>query len=59
MPIEIKELNIRINVNQGQPEQTNSPHEGRNDAQALPDKNEIMADCVEQVMELLKNKQER
>ena len=59
MPIEIKELNIRINVNQGQPEQTSAPHEGKNDAQVLPDKNEIIADCVEQIMELLKNKQER
>lgn len=59
MPIEIKELNIRINVNQGQPEQNTPPHEGKADAQAMPDKNEIMAECIEQVMELLKNKQER
>jgi hypothetical protein len=51
MPIEIKELNIRINVNQGQPEQNSSPQEGSKDAQALPDKNELMAECVEQIME--------
>jgi Family of unknown function (DUF5908) len=59
MPIEIKELNIRINVNQGQPEQNSAPQEGNNDPQTLPDKNELMAECVEQVMELIKNKQER
>jgi hypothetical protein len=59
MPIEIKELNIRINVNQGQQEQNSAPQEGSTDTQALPDKNELMAECVEQVMELLKNKQER
>jgi len=59
MPIEIKELNIRINVNQGQQEEKSSPQEGSNKPQELPDKNELMAECVEQVMELIKNKQER
>lgn len=59
MPIEIKELNIRINVNQGQQEQNTPPQEGSGNAQATPDKQELMAECIEQVMELLKNKQER
>jgi hypothetical protein len=59
MPIEIKELNIRINVNQGQQEQNTPAQEGSSNAQTPPDKQELMAECVEQVMELLKNKQER
>jgi len=57
MPIEIKELNIRIHVNQNQQEQdSNSPEP---EAHGVADKDELIAECVEQVMELLKNKQDR
>lgn len=59
MPIEIKELNIRINVNQSQAEQNSPAGEGKAPGQAPPDKDEIIAECIEQVMELLKHKTER
>ena len=58
MPIEIRELNIRIHVNQNQPEQDGKGAGGSSNGPA-PEKDEVIAECVEQVMELLKNKQER
>lgn len=58
MPIEIRELNIKVSVSQNQPEQDSSPPAG-SPGQALPDKDELIAECVEQVMELLKLKNER
>ena len=56
MPIEIRELNIRIHVNQNQPEQDGDTQK---ENAGGSDKDEIIAECIEQVMELLKNKQER
>ena len=58
MPIEIRELNIKVSVNQNQQEQNDEPATG-NAASSMPDKDEIIAECVEQVMELLKLKIER
>lgn len=55
MPIEIRELNIKVSVSQNQPEQGNEPPAGN----AMPDKDEIISECVEQVMELLKLKNDR
>jgi hypothetical protein len=62
MPIEIKELHIRVSVNapQGQPSAGGQPA-------ATPaggggqdnDKDAIVAECVEQVLEILQNKAER
>jgi hypothetical protein len=52
MPIEIKELNIKINVNDKP--QTSDPEKKGKD-----DKESIIAACVEQVMEILKKNQER
>ncbi len=52
MPIEIKELHIKINVDD-QPQTLNS-------VEVLKDEREnIIAACVEQVMEILSKKQER
>ncbi len=59
MPIEIKELNIRINVNQNQPEQDSGRPQAAVQDNGAGNKDEIIAECIEQVMELLKNKMER
>jgi hypothetical protein len=58
MPIEIRELNIKVSVNQNQQEEDSAPSAG-SPAGAMPDKDELIAECVEQVMELLKLKTER
>ncbi len=58
MPIEIRELNIRVSVSQNQQEQGSSPAAGASPAE-LPDKDELIAECVEQVMELIKLRSER
>jgi hypothetical protein len=52
MPIEIKELHIKINV-EDKP-QTNDPVKNRKN-----EKDEIIAACVEQVMEILAKNHER
>ncbi len=52
MPIEIKELNIRINVDD-KPKSSDPEKKGKDDADS------IIAACVEQVMEILKKNQER
>jgi hypothetical protein len=53
MPIEIRELNIRINVADEQPAASGNQEitQDRED--------EIIARCVEQVMEIISKKQER
>lgn len=52
MPIEIKELIIKVNV-ADQPQSSNS------ESNRQEDKNVIIAACVEQVLEILSKKQER
>ena len=58
MPIEIRELNIRVSVSQNQQEQGSTPAAGSAPAE-LPDKEELIAEVVEQVMELIKLRNER
>lgn len=58
MPIEIRELNIKVSVSQNQEELGSTPPTG-SVGNALPDKDELISECVEQVMELLKLKTER
>lgn len=58
MPIEIRELNIRVSVSHNQEEQGSGPPPGAGQA-GTPDKEELIAECVEQVMELLKLRKER
>lgn len=55
MPLEIKELHIRVNV------QENSKSEGANSVSSTSAGKEqaIIAACVEQVLEILKAKKER
>ncbi len=52
MPIEIKELHIKINVDEG-PENSNQEAANRNQ------KDKIIEACVEQVMEIISKNQER
>lgn len=52
MPIEIKELHIKITVDEGKPSSTGNTGAGT-------DKQKIIAECVEQVMEILDAKKER
>lgn len=58
MPLEIKELHIRVSVNQ--PDRQIRPQDlytsGRSSHE---DRQRIVAESVEQVVELLKNKNER
>lgn len=62
MPIEIKELHIRINVtppdSQGGSGDS-TPSSGRAGRISGNQKQEIIAECVEQVMKILENKKER
>lgn len=52
MPIEIKELNIKINVEE-------NPQPANSGITRQDEKNKIIAACVEQVMEILSKNQER
>lgn len=54
MPIEIKELVIKTTVQEPKP-QASSPESGGE----TPAMEYIVAECVEQVMEILKEKEER
>ena len=52
MPIEIKELHIKINVNEGsKPSVSSSAPKGKSE--------DAVAECVEQVMKIIERKKER
>jgi len=58
MPLEIKELHIKVTVNQ--------PSQGQQSAAAAPsggqaddDKDAIISQCVDEVLEIINNKKER
>jgi hypothetical protein len=59
MPIEIRELNIRVSVNQSPAEQGSPAGGGGAQGGGGADKDQIIAECVDQIMEILKNKNER
>lgn len=61
MPIEIKELHIRVIVN-ATPEgkvSVGQPVDNRSVGDKGGDKEAVVAECVEQVLQILQNKQER
>jgi hypothetical protein len=61
MPIEIKELHIRVTVNTppgGQPAGARSTAAGSG-AMGEDVKDALLAECVEQVLQILQNKTER
>lgn len=64
MPIEIKELHIKVVVNTGsaEPVTSGTPNNimGNNaNRSAVGDKESIVAECVEQVLDILQHKRER
>ncbi|MFA6040429.1 MAG: DUF5908 family protein [Methylophilus sp.] len=59
MPIEIKELHIKVTVNSPQSQSSDSTVAGSTAADIGADVNTIVAECVEQVLEILKHKAER
>lgn len=61
MPIEIKELHIRVAVNTpktGQPAGGRTAASGSNPA-AAAEREAIVSECVEQVLQIIQNKAER
>ena len=60
MPIEIKELHIRVTVNsEASGQASGAAVDGANTEAAETDKAALVAECVEQVLQILQNKQER
>jgi hypothetical protein len=62
MPVEIKELHIRVSVNAspgGQPSGARTAVAGGSGVGSEDAKDAIVAECVEQVLHILRNKVER
>jgi hypothetical protein len=62
MPIEIKELHIKVSVTSQQSGKTSTNIEQSGSGASSPrdnEKEEIGAACIEKVMEIIKNKNER
>jgi len=61
MPVEIKELHIRVAVNAKPPPQpgAKAAAAGAKPPQASADKDAIVAECVDQVLELLQARKQR
>lgn len=57
MPIEIKELHIRVTVNQ--PASEGVPPAAGGNAAAADDKDGLIRQCIEQVIDLMNAKKER
>lgn len=59
MPVEIRELQINVTVNQQDQRQAASPAGGAAAGGKEDDKKNLINQCIEQVMEILINKKER
>ena len=59
MPIEIKELHIRVAVTAGGPATTASRPAGAPSVTPAGDTDTVVAACVEQVMQVLRDRAER
>jgi len=60
MPVEIRELNIRVTVTVGPAQQSRSgPDALTKSGEGGDDKDAIVAECVEQVLQILQSKRER
>ena len=57
MPLEIRELHIKVNVNQPQQASQGDAAEAGDDAEKKKDA--LINQCIEEVMDILKNKKER
>ena len=58
MPIEIKELHIKVAVNT-RDAKPDAPQKGASEREGAGGNDAIVAECVEQVLELIKQKKER
>lgn len=60
MPIEIKELHINVTVNSPtESPASGKPNPGKGTEDAGSDKDALIAEIVEQVLQIMQNKQER
>jgi len=60
MPIEIRELHIRVTVSENESTAWNQARpDGREEPVAMVDQERIVAECVEKVLEIMQNKSER
>ena len=59
MPIEIRELHIKVTVNQQGASNESAPPAAENNNAGGNDKDGLVAQCVEQVLEIINNKKER
>ena len=57
MPVEIRELHIRVAVNAKPPPQAQPTQDASHNGEA--DRDAIVADCVEQVLQIMQAKKER
>jgi hypothetical protein len=57
MPLEIRELHIKVTVNQ--PQGSSSAQQPSDNNNNGDEKETLISQCVEQVMELINNKKER
>lgn len=58
MPVVIRELNIKVSVSQN-PQEQSSEQNATVAGQPMPDKESVVTECVEQIMEIMQNKNER
>lgn len=58
MPVEIRELQINVTVNQ-QNASTAAPSQGPSSTKDGNDKKNLINQCIEQVMDIINNKKER
>lgn len=59
MPLEIRELVIKVNVNEGAGSGNSSSATAGSSSNTSNDKKAIIAECLEQVMDVLQKKKER
>ena len=59
MPVEIKELHIRVTVNQPGQAQQSSASSASGKKEEGDEKEAIIAQCVEEVLQIIDNKKER
>jgi hypothetical protein len=59
MPVEIRELQINVTVNQQQAASGNTPSGGATGKTSEDDQKNLINQCLEQVLDILENKKER
>ncbi len=59
MPIEIRELHIKVTVNDPNPQAQQAAQPVAENGNAKTDNDGMVAQCIEQVLEIIHNKKER